>query len=54
MTYRFESCPDYKNKLRGGVVVAFWAHNPLVAGSIPAPATNGPIVVEVAPKAMSG
>ena len=26
--------------LRGGAVVARWAHNPKVAGSSPAPATN--------------
>ena len=27
-------------KLRGGAVVARWAHNPKVVGSSPAPATN--------------
>lgn len=31
-------------KLWGGAVVARWAHNPKVAGSSPAPATNGLVV----------
>jgi hypothetical protein len=31
---------DLKKILRGGAVVARWAHNPKVVGSNPAPATN--------------
>ncbi len=30
----------YTKRLRGGAVVARWAHNPKVAGSNPAPATK--------------
>ena len=40
--------------MRGRAEVARKAHNLEVAGSIPAPATNDPIVVKVAPKTISG
>ena len=32
--------PKYQDILRGGAVVARWAHNPKVVGSSPAPATK--------------
>ena len=35
-----ESTKVRKNILRGGAVVARWAHNPKVIGSNPVPATN--------------
>ena len=41
-------------RLQDRAEVARQAHNLEVVGSIPTPATNGPIVVEVAPKTASG
>ena len=31
-----------QQQLQGGVVVAFWAHNPMVEGSIPSPVSIAP------------